>query len=639
MIRPGKLPSNFGYASALGVAIGACSFVVLSKALCQLPWPFHMAHWDQHMTGWIAIRLHNIDPIFFPEFAGRYQAFLGHLPESISAWQITSRFDAAMLVSIIAGIAVTWVIGRPYSNTKILAGRRLFEGKAAHRQIARVAKEEIVRSGAGVKLHKSFPWAMSRDRETTHFWMIGSVGSGKTVAITALVDSVLARISTSAGTDKILIYDNKGDFTSSLNTSFAFLAPWDARSMAWDIAKDCTNSQDARELAAYIVPEGHDPMWHQAARQILSAVIQKLQSEKPGNWTWSDLHQQACSSQDELLAVIKCFAPEALNFIQSESKTTDGILINLGSSLTDVAVLAKVWGSSSSAQRFSLSQWLLDLNPEHRVVILQGSGRYPEMTKGYVQAAISLLAGRINSAELPDDRQRRVWLVLDEFPQLGKLDRVGSIIAVGRSKGVCCVLGVQDASQIMEIYGEHAGKAWPAMIKTQIIARTNPGETADYIAKMMVGYATIERTIMHLGELQPPKTEQQLVIEPSEIADYLGPYQTGVKAMVLGFGDAHILLWPYTDYPKLRAPVVPAAWTLPPDQQSPNNNHQTKETTTMQIEKPIPADVPAGSKRPRLKLRPATPEEIHEMAVTGSDIRDAADPTNDMTSIPGGGDQ
>ena len=544
-----------------------------------------------------------------------------------------------MFIAVIAGVAVAWRLGRPFSDTKILAGRRLFEGKAAHRQIGRVAKEEIVRSGLGVKLHKSFPWAMSRDRETTHFWMIGSVGSGKTVAINALVDSVLERIYTSAGNDKILIYDNKGDFTSTLNSSFAFLAPWDARSMVWDIARDCTNSQDARELAAYIIPEGHDPMWHQAARQILAAVIQQLQTEMPSRWTWTDLHRLACSTQDELLAVIKCFAPEALNFIQSESKTTDGILINLGSSLTDVAVLAKAWGSASSAKRFSLSQWLLDPNPEHRVVILQGSGRYPEMTKGYIQAAISLLAGRINSAELPDDRQRRVWLFLDEFPQLGKLDRVGSIIAVGRSKGVCCVLGVQDASQILEIYGEHAGKAWPAMINTQIIARTNSGETADYIAKMMVGYAIVERTLMHLGELQPPKTEQQLVIEPSEIADYLGPDKTGVKAMVLGFGDAHILHWPFTDYPKRRASVVPAAWTLPPDQQAPSSNHQIKETTTMTEDKPRLTDAPETSRKPRLKLRPATPSEIFEMAETGSDIRDAADPVSEMTSIPGGGEQ
>ena len=403
MIRPGKLPSHYGPASALGIAIGACAFIALGKLFCQLPWPFPVAFWDQHMTGWIAIRLHAIEPNLFPEIAARYQAFLDHLPPGIDRREVTARFDIAMVLGAIVGVAVAWLVGRPFSDTKILAGRQLFEGKAAHRQIGRVAKKEIARSGLGIKLHKSFPWVMSRDRETTHFWMIGSVGSGKTVAITALVDSVLDRISTSAGNDKILIYDNKGDFTSNLNTDFAFLAPWDARSMVWDIAKDCTNSQDARELAAYIIPEGHDPMWHQAARQILSAVIQQLQSEKPGQWTWTELHRLACSTQDELLAVIKRFAPEALNFIQSESKTTDGILINLGSSLTDVAVLAKAWGAASSAKRFSLSQWLLNPNPEHRVVVLQGSGRYPEMTKGYVQAAISLLAGRINSAELPDD--------------------------------------------------------------------------------------------------------------------------------------------------------------------------------------------------------------------------------------------
>ena len=41
----------------------------------------------------------------------------------------------------------------------------------------------------------------------------------------------------------------------------------------------------------------------------------------------------------------------------------------------------------------------------------------------------------------------------------------------------------------------------------------------------------------------------------------------------------------------------------------------------------------------KLKLRVPTPEEIHEMAETGSDIRDAADPISDMTDTPRGGDQ
>ena len=59
----------------------------------------------------------------------------------------------------------------------------------------------------------------------------------------------------------------------------------------------------------------------------------------------------------------------------------------------------------------------------------------------------------------------------------------------------------------------------------------------------------------------------------------------------------------------------------------------------MQIEKPSSTNVPETSRKPRLKLRPATPTELFEMAETGSDIRDAADPMSDMTSIPGGGEQ
>lgn len=59
----------------------------------------------------------------------------------------------------------------------------------------------------------------------------------------------------------------------------------------------------------------------------------------------------------------------------------------------------------------------------------------------------------------------------------------------------------------------------------------------------------------------------------------------------------------------------------------------------MTEDKPRPTDVPEESRKPRLKLRPANPEDIHEMAITGSDIRDAADPISDMTDTPRGGDQ
>ena len=635
MIRPGKLPSHYGPASLLGIAIGAWVFVALSKLFSQSPWPFHMDHWDLHMTGWIALRLHAFEPSFFPEVAVRYQAFLDHLPPGIDARAVTARFDIAMFIAVIPGVAVAWLLGRPFSDTKILAGRRLFEGKAAHRRLKEIAKGEMAVSGAGIKLHPGFDWHLSRERETRHFLLIGSVGGGKTQILTPMVLAAVER------GDRVLIFDIKADFTSTLPVDFALLAPWDSRSMVWDVARDCVNAQDARELAAQLIPSGQDPMWHQAARQILTAVIQQLQTYKADDWTWKDLHQLSASSQEDLLNIVSRFTPEAANLLAGESKTTDGILINLSASLSIVADLAAAWGHLESSRRFSFSEWLLNPNYKYKTVVLQGSGRYAELARGYVKGCVSLLAGRINSAELADDRNRRIWIFLDEFPQLGKLEKISSIIEVGRSKGVCVVLGAQDIAQVQETYGQYVGKTWGSMIGTQFVVRINSGDTAQWLAKDVIGYAKIEKTVMHEGKPQPAQTQEQLVLEPSELSDYLGPDKTGVRAVALGFGDAFIVTWPYTTLSKSRNAVVPAKWTFP-TQTPPNNRGEHMKSTSHPAHDPVESASVQSSPEPKrkLKLRVPTPEEIHEMAVTGSDIRDAADPMGDMSATPNrGGEQ
>jgi hypothetical protein len=438
-----------------------------------------MQNYGQHLAGWSAMRLHGVIPELFPETAARYAYYLSKLPADVSAWELTARFDVAAALALFIGMGVTWYLGKPRSDTKIIAGRRLFEGSAAHRQLKKISKAECKISGEGLKLHPSFNWNISRDRETRHFFMMGSVGGGKTQIILPLVQAAIER------GDKVILYDNKGDFTSAMDVPFVLLAPWDSRSAAWLIGADCRNGADGRELAARLIPEGNDPMWHQAARQILTAVILKLQTEKPGTWTWRDLHTEVIAPQDALLAVVLKYQPEARHLLEAEGKTTQGVLINFSASMSVVSDLALATNTSPGKQ-FSFSTWLHAKNPKKKVVVLQGSGRYEELTRGYVQSVISMLAGRINSAEIGESKERRVWLVLDEFPQLGKLKSFASILEVGRSKGVCCVLGAQDMAQIQDIYGQYAGKTWSSLVGTQIIVRVNAGETAQYLSTQIV---------------------------------------------------------------------------------------------------------------------------------------------------------
>ena len=175
------------------------------------------------------------------------------------------------------------------------------------------------------------------------------------------------------------------------------------------------------------------------------------------------------------------------------------------------------------------------------------------------------------------------------------------------------------------------------MVKTQITGRLAPGETADFTSKFVVGYSTIERTLMHRGELQPPKTEQALVFEPSEFSDYLGPTRNGIKALTLGFGDAQILEWPFTHYPQLRPSYVPAEWVA---------SYESENVAPIPIPPPIPDRTPVTNSaipvtppkaKPRWGENPPAGLDIYRIAETGSDLRDAPDPWSDMTTDPSAG--
>jgi hypothetical protein len=627
MIRIGRLPGQYGTASLLGFAMGLVIFVVLSKVAIESPWPVAFRHYDQHLAGWISLRINTLIPDLFPDIARRYAAYLAALPAGTPAWHVTWRFDGALLLASVIGIWITWIVGRGIPDTRIIAGRRLYEGKAAHRELRERAQEDCAISGEGLKLHESFPWHLSRDRETRHFQILGSVGGGKTQAIKPILDAAIAR------GDKCIIYDCKGDFTSEMAVPFVLVTPWDQRSHAWDISKDCTTQQDARELAARLIPESQDPLWSKGAQQILSAIVQKLQNDFPENWTWRDFYKAVCLPQEALASIVAAYAPEA-RATETEGKTIDGILINLSTYMTIVADLSAAWGSAPPERRFSFSSWIHEPNPKQRVVILQGSGSYEILGKAYIQSIISMLSGQINSPKVFESKSRRIWFFLDEFPQIGRLEGFSSILEVGRSKGVCVVLGAQDLAQIEDLYGQYVAKTWGSLIGTQIVVRVNSGTTAQFISKELIGYATIERIQMHEGKPQPAATQQQLALEPSDISDHLGPNKRGVRAVLLGMGDAFIIEWPYTSSPKLREASIESSWVTAGVQSNkprpplPTTGAPPMPSTPVPTAQPAQATPSTGL--PKLKLRTPTADEVLEMASTGTDIRFSPEPLNEM---------
>ncbi|WP_316202892.1 MULTISPECIES: type IV secretion system DNA-binding domain-containing protein [unclassified Bradyrhizobium] len=486
----------------------------------------------------------------------RYQALTGF---ELRFWCVISASLAGLLA--LFGFALSLRLDSV--SLRVLRGARLQTGRQGLKAFARAAAAECQVHGEGVELMPSVPFG--REREARHFLIVGSVGGGKTQTMLHLINEALSR------GDGLLVLDTKGDMMGGLPADGdpLLVAPHDQRSLVWDVAADCSIKQDARELAARFIPPSSDPMWSQAAQEIFVACIVYLQATKGKDWGWGDLERVVTADIGKLAAFAKDYNPNARRLLdQPESKTTLSILTTFQTHMQIVSVLAEAW-SDPTARRFSIRSWLHHPT-RFRPLILQHDPGYPELSRIWIGSMLGLLASAVGSPTLAESRERRVWLFLDEFPQLPPIKQFPTFLELGRSKGIAVVIGAQDTAQIRAVYGQDQAKSWFGMTGTKIITRINASEAAEDISRL-IGEQEVERrtkSSTHAGGktsvTESTQREMRRVITASELGSRLGPTKDGVRILLIGLGeDVYELELPYLKLRQLREPIMPADWTRP----------------------------------------------------------------------------
>jgi len=480
-------------------------------------------------------------------------------PFEVRFWTVAS-FG---LVGLVALFVFALSLRIEQHSPRVIRGARLQTGSAGLKAFARACAAECRIHGEGVALVPSIP--LGREREARHFLILGSVGGGKTQTMLHLIDEAIAR------KDGVLVLDTKGDMMGGLPAQGEplLVAPHDRRSLVWDVAADCSIKQDARELAARFIPPSSDPMWSQAAQEIFVACIVHLQATRGKDWGWADLETVVTADVDRFTAYARDHNPNALRLLnQPDSKTTLSILTTFQTHMRIVSVLAEAW-PDPSAGRFSIRAWLHSPTP-YRPLILQHDPGYPELSRIWIGSMLGLLASAVGSPTLTESRERRVWLFLDEFPQLPPIKQFPTFLELGRSKGVAVVIGAQDTAQIRAVYGQDHAKSWFGMTGTKIITRINASEAAEDVSRL-IGEQEVERrtqsetlTSGKVSVTESIQREVRRVVTPSELASRLGPTKGGVRVLFVGLGEAvYELELPYISLPKLREPIMPADWTRP----------------------------------------------------------------------------
>ena len=93
-------------------------------------------------------------------------------------------------------------------------------------------------------------------------------------------------------------------------------------------------------------------------------------------------------------------------------------------------------------------------------------------------AARQVLNGR-------EDKDRRVWLILDELHNQGRLDVLSRATARGRKYGLAHVLGIHSVSQLRELYGHDGAQSVLATTGNQLILRAADADTAEYCSQQI----------------------------------------------------------------------------------------------------------------------------------------------------------
>lgn len=558
-------------AGGLAAAAAGVVFAGAHDQCCYLnaPASSHLWHWT---LGVLSLGGYE------SEAWGQYKAYMSSMAAAGHPFAIPLRMTTAAAMIIGSAAFTGWHVGKPRHSMKFISGNQLLEGNNAKKAAKKI-------KGKGIEIAPGL--TLTDKRQTEHILIAGGTGSGKSVTGWNILIPAYNR------GDRILLVNYKGmteKFPVRNGAGDAeILCPWDSRSIVWQVSLDITTKTQAQTFAAAMIPESKDPLWSNAAREVLTgAMMMLIKTHGVGKWGWQDLADALKQTQPELLKMMRKFYPQGAAFVASEGKTTESVLMNLGAFTGVIFDLAEAWGNRRG---FSVNAWVRNPKSKTRLVILNLSSKFTVLSKAFNVAVLSQIATTISDLPDVDDDKNPFWIYADEFPRLGKVDVWEDFLAVGRSKSFRLVFAFQSLSQLRHIYGDNISDTWVDSVKTKILGLQD-GKGAVWVSEMTgkARWAIPQRTQSSGANASSSYSVSQPVelpvIEPHEVSTKLGEKNGCMRMLVHGLTPGFELLidFPRRTLPDLRAATKYAKWCQEPN--TPQSESMTLAPVEIQATQP-----------------------------------------------------
>ena len=132
---------------------------------------------------------------------------------------------------------------------------------------------------------------------------------------------------------------------------------------------------------------------------------------------------------------------------------------------------------SQAESNFSVTEWLSNEKPGFIFVTNQSDLK--DTLKPILSLFIDFLGKKLLS--LPDDLQRRVFFLLDEFGTLQRLSSIKELLIASRSKGGSCWIGIQDIGQLNKLYTQDVADTIVNACGSSVMFAVSDPRTAKYL--------------------------------------------------------------------------------------------------------------------------------------------------------------
>src|SRR3989338_9851833 len=190
-------------------------------------------------------------------------------------------------------------------------------------------------------------------------------------------------------------------------------------------------------MAESLIPlqNENDPFWINSARTIFASASYKMKDD-PEKSTDRLLSLLMTASLTELEQYLSGTQAATLASDKIE-KTAISIRSVLSTYLKSLRFLKGI--GSDNSKKFSIRDWI-NSNNDDQWLFISSNGEQHASLRSLIsmwlsQASLSLLS-------LLENRDRRIWLIIDELPSLHRLPQLPETIAEVRKFGGCFVFGI-----------------------------------------------------------------------------------------------------------------------------------------------------------------------------------------------------